>query len=169
MKHMQEREKEFLESYDLYVDELFRFAYFKVSQQEVAEDIVQDVFIDTWQYLVNDNKIENIRAFLYRAVRNKIINHYRKKKTGSLDRLFEEGFDVSDEKSGQDAIYMNVEKNHLLHLLEKVDQKYREPVILRHVEGLDIKEIAEIVSETENNVSVMIHRGMEQLKKLAHI
>jgi RNA polymerase sigma-70 factor (ECF subfamily) len=165
---MQEKERQFLESYDLYADALFRFAYFQVSDKETATDIIQDVFMETWKYLAAGGEIGNIRAFLYRAAKNRIIDHYRKHRSLSLDALEEEGLDIPDKKRGESA-NAEIEVSHLLRLFEKVEKKYREPVLLRYVEGLGVKEVADIIGETENNTSVLIHRGIEQLKQLAHI
>lgn len=165
---MQEKEKQFLESYDAHSDALFRFAYFQVSDREAAKDIIQDVFLETWKYLAGGRDILNIRAFLYRTTRNKVIDHYRRHKTDSLDALHEKGIDFKDERGGA-AEQSGVEFLHMLRLLEQVDEKYREPVLLRYVEGMGVKEVAEILGETENNTSVLIHRGIEKLKQLAHI
>jgi RNA polymerase sigma-70 factor (ECF subfamily) len=161
-------EQQFLEGYDLYADSIFRFAYFQVSDKEIAKDITQDVFMETWKYLVSGGEIENMRAFLYRTTRNRIIDHYRKHTSQSLDAIQEGGMDFKDERSGE-VSEAQMEALHMLRLLEQVDEKYREPVLLRYMEGLGIKEIAEISGESENNTSVLIHRGIEQLKKLAHL
>lgn len=165
---MQEKEKQFLEGYDAYSDALFRFAYFQVSDREVAKDIVQDVFMETWKCIADGGEIRNIRAYLYRVARNRIIDYYRKHKTQSLDVIYESRVDFGDE-IGTAAAETQMEASHMLRLLQKVEQKYREPVLLRYMEGLGTKEIAEILGETEGNTSVLVHRGLEQLKKLAHI
>jgi RNA polymerase sigma-70 factor (ECF subfamily) len=165
---MQDKEKQFLEGYDAYSDALFRFAYFQVSDREVAKDIVQDVFMETWKCVADGGEIQNMRAYLYRVARNRIIDHYRKHKTQSLDMIQENGVDFGDERGGV-AAEAQTEASHMLRLLDKVDQKYREPVLLRYMEGMEVKKVAEILGETEGNTSVLVHRGLEQLKKLAHI
>jgi RNA polymerase sigma-70 factor (ECF subfamily) len=165
---MKEEEKLFLESYDAYSDALFRFAYFQVSDRETAKDIVQDVFMETWKCVADGGEIRNMRAYLYRVARNRIIDHYRKHKAPSLDAIHETGVDFPDEK-GAATREAQIEATHMLRLLDKMDQKYREPVLLRYMEWMGTKEISEILGESESNVSVLIHRGLEQLKKLAHI
>jgi RNA polymerase sigma-70 factor (ECF subfamily) len=139
-----------------------------VSDREVAKDIVQDVFMETWKCIADGGDIQNIRAYLYRVARNRIIDHYRKHKSQSLDTFQESGVDFGDERGGIVA-EAQIEASHMLRLLDGVEQKYREPVLLRYVEGMGTKEVAEILGETESNTSVLIHRGLEQLKKLAHI
>jgi len=166
---MQEKERIFLDNYDAHADALFRFAYFQVSDKEIATDLVQDTFLETWNYLAkNEEGIENIKAFLYHVLRNKVIDHYRKHKTRSLDEITENGKDFPDDKTSA-VIEIQAEVSNTLRLLEKMDDKYKEPVLLRYIEGLGVKEIAGIIGETESNTSVLIHRGLEQLRNLAHI
>jgi len=165
---MQEKERQYLENYDAHADALFRFAFFQVSDHETAHDIVQDVFMETWNFLVKGGEVENFKAFLYRATRNRIIDHYRKHKNRSLEEMQEKGADFYDERNITNT-ENTAEMSHLLRLFEQVEEKYKEPVLLRYVEGLGVKEISSMLGESENNTSVLIHRGLEQLKKLAHI
>lgn len=81
--------KVFLEMYDGFSDELFRFCLSKVRNRDESLDIVQETFVKTWDYLRNGKTIEMTRPFLYRTARNIIIDRSRKKKTLSLDTLFE--------------------------------------------------------------------------------
>jgi len=52
-----------------------------------------------------------------------------------------------------------------MEVLNKLEEPYRQAVTLRYVDGLSPKEIAEIVGESTNNISVRINRGIEKLKK----
>ena len=86
-------EKEFLEAYEKYADALFRYCYFRLSDEEKAKDVVQDTFLKTWDYIAQGKSITEMSAFLYRVARNCIVDQYRKRKTTSLDRLQEKGFE----------------------------------------------------------------------------
>lgn len=166
MKKNQEQLQElFLEHYAANADGIFRFCYFKTSDREVSLEITQEVFTKTWDYLGSGNTIENFKAFLYRTARNTVIDYHRKKKNQSLDHLLEEGFDIPDTTTPkpQDVI----DAKGILALLETLDEKYREVLTLRYVQDLSIKEIALSINETENAVSVRIHRGLNQLQKIA--
>lgn len=157
-------EKTFLEAYDKHMDAIFRFCYFKLSHKEKAEEIAQESFMKTWEYLIQGKKIENIRAFVYRVAKNSIIDYYRKKKELSLDELHEQGFDVSREEHGR--LENIIDGNQAMEAIQKLNEKYREVVFLRYVNDASVKEIAQIVGETENAVSVRIHRGLKQLKEM---
>lgn len=161
-------EKLFLEHYEAYSDALFRFAYFQLSDREAAKDVVQDVFMNAWKYVVKGETVENMRAFLYASVRNRIIDRRRKKKEESLDRLAEEGFDAKDERAER-HIEQSAEAGRIFEIIGNMDPDTAEPLLLRFAEGLAVKEIAEIMGESENVISVRIHRGIKKLQKHARI
>ena len=87
----------FGELYNIYVDQIFRFIYFKVSRKEEAEDLTAEVFLKTWQYINEEKakKIDNLKAFLYQTARNSVIDFYRKK--NPTENLFIEQKNENDE------------------------------------------------------------------------
>ncbi len=167
MKEMNSKtEKVFMESYEEFSDAIFRYALFQTSNKQVALDISQDTFIKTWQYLQKGEEVENIRAFLYRVAKNLIIDYRRKKKSYSLDEMTEYGLDFQIEEDLLEKKEEEFERDRVLKTIQDVDDKYREILILRYVEEMSIKEIGEVMDKSQNHVSVMIHRGVEKLKKL---
>lgn len=154
--------------YDYYVERIFRFILFKVSSQEVAEDLTSEVFLKTWEYInTTKKKIENLNALLYKIARNTVVDYYRKKKQEAL-RTDEEIM-----KNIQDARNMEAETNERLELqalekhLMKLKDIYREVIILRFVEDFSISEIAEMLDRGKGNVRVLLHRALEALKEIA--
>lgn len=156
-------EKKFLKAYDDFADAIFRHCYFRVYDQERARDLMQDTFIKTWEYLARGNEIENLRAFLYRVANNLIIDNARKKKPVSLESMQEKGFQptAKDTPSAQTRI----DAKMTLALLARIDKKYRDIIIMRYIDELSPKEIADITGETQNNVSVRLHRALGMLRK----
>lgn len=154
----------YLEAFEAHNDAIFRFVLYQTSSREVALDITQDTFLKTWEYLQNGHTIDNIRAFLYRIAHNAIIDYRRKKKTDSLDNLIEQGFDYSDPLS--EGTLESAQFEDALRMLEHIDLEYRDLIVMRHVEGMSIKEIATITGQSENNISVKIHRGLEKVRTI---
>jgi len=157
-------EQEYLETYKQNADAVFRYCYLRVSDRDLAKDLAQEAFMKVWQYASQGKKILNVRAFIYTTAQNLIIDQYRKKKPSSLDNLMEQGFDVGVE-IGQ-SLMDKIDGEKALALLGSVPEKYRDAIYLQYVEGLSIKEIAEITSESENNISVRIHRGLQKLRSI---
>ncbi len=151
--------------YEEFADVLFRYSYFKLSDREKAKDVVQDTFIRFWEYIAADGEVENTKAFLYKIATNAIVDQYRKHKTLSLDSLAEDGYDPADTE-GHKKMLLSIDSALALELLNKIDSEDREIMLMRYVEGLSVKEIAEIMNERENTVSVKIHRALKELQEL---
>ena len=134
-----------------------------MSDREVAKDIVQDAFFKMWETLRLGRKIENERAFLFRIASNLVIDRYRKTKEYSLDNLTEQGFDAPDDPGI--PIETKIDADLAMEVLQDIPEKYREVVWLRMVEEWSVKDIAELSCETENAVSVRIHRGLKLWRK----
>lgn len=157
-------QNQFLETYKQNADAIFRYCLMRVSDRELARDISQDTFMKVWQYAGKGEKIANLKAFLFTTAKNLIIDQYRKKKATSLDNLMEQGFDVGTEIDGNMIDKLDGER--ALQLLGSIPEKYRDAIYMQYVEGLSVKEIAEISGETENNISVRIHRGLQKLRSI---
>lgn len=160
----------FIRAYDLYVDQLYRFIYFKVGSREEAEDLCSAVFLKTWHYILKNSlkDYKTLKALLYKISRNLIIDHYRKTKGQeniSLDQ--DQGIKIVDEK--QNLNYDMELKADILVLetkLPELKDEYREVIILRFINELSIKEIAEVLDKSRGNVRVLIYRSLNALKEL---
>ena len=158
-------EKQLINAYDELADALFRHCYFRVGDREKAKDLLQETFAKTWQYLAERGKIDNLRAFLYRVATNLIIDLFRKKRPEiSLEDLKERGFEIGS--NADKKLRNEVAGKEALLFLRKLKPEYREVIIMRYIDDLSLKEIAEILNDTENNVSVRIHRGLKQIREL---
>ena len=164
-KHNENLKNDFHEAYKLHADALFRFSFFKLSDREKAKDIVQDTFVRYWEYVAADGQVDNVKAFLYRIANNAIIDNHRKKKEISLDILEEDGFDPMDTESHH-TMARSLDSKRALELVNNLKDKEREVILLRYVEGLSVKEIAEVLDERENTVSVKIHRALKELQDM---
>lgn len=156
--------EDFVRAYEKYSDDLFRYCFYRVYDRERAKDLVQDTFIKTWQYLVEGNSIENLRAFLYRVAHNSIVDFSRKKREASLDQMKEKGFEGRVDV--REKYLQSADAAHILNIVQQLDEKYREVILLRYVNGLSVKEISRMVHESQANVYVRIHRGLKSIKKI---
>ncbi len=162
-------EERFLKAFDEYNDALFRHAFLRISNRERAIDIVHDTYTKVWSYIRGGYEIDNFRPFLYKVLNNLIIDEYRKRKEFSLDALLEvdgvdEGsFDELNE-STVEAMAATLDGKKAFDLLSELPEQYREVIIYRFVDQLGPREISELIEESENVVSVRIHRGLKMLR-----
>jgi len=163
-------EARFLKAFEEFNDALFRHAFLRVSNRQKAIDLVHDTFTKTWSYLRGGYAIDNFRTFLYKVLNNLIIDEYRRRKESSLDALLEiEGVDEGSfddlQEHTVEALAVTIDGKRAFELLEQLPDQYREVLILRFVDQLGPREIRELIEETENVVSVRIHRGLKQLRQ----
>lgn len=156
--------EQFMKAYDELSDAIFRHCYFRIGDHERAKDLMQDTFTKSWQYIIAGTEVKNLKAFLYRVANNLIIDEYRKKKELSLDGLMAEGFDQGFDNRGK--FENELDAKSVMKVVNMLDEKYREVVLMRYIDDLSPKEIAGIIGDSENNVSVKVHRGLKQLKEI---
>lgn len=167
-----DQEKAFLEAFDAYADALYRHGYFRISDHERARDLVADTFTRAWAYIVKGNEVEQWKPFLYRTLNHLIIDEYRKKRTESLDTILEvhevpEGAFEELVEGSLEELEMTLDAQRVPALLTEMPDQYREVIVMRYIDGLQPKEIADLLEESVNVVSVRIHRGMSWLQKRA--
>ncbi len=157
-------EQSFLAAYDSYSDAIFRYCYYRVFDREKAKDYVQEAYCRTWKYLSEGNKVENMRAFLYRTAGNIIIDESRKRKNTSLDQIMEKGFVPKvDYRAKTEEYFVNKD---ILEIIRSLDEKYRDVILMKYVDDLSTKEIALALSESQNNVYVRMSRGLEKVREI---
>src|SRR3989344_1709627 len=157
---------QFLAVYEASADGIFRFCLFRVFDREKARDLTQEAFMRTWRVLSAGKEIENLKAFVYKVARNLIIDDSRKKKEISLEQLLENNANLPI--SFEENMANKVDGKMILSTLEQLEPHYREVIILRFVEELTPSEIATVLGETPNAVSLRLNRAIKELRKLVN-
>lgn len=158
-------EKAFLAAYDAHADGLFRFLASKISDRDVARDLVQETFTKAWDYCAKGGAVEQWKPFLFRTAYNLIVDTYRKKKAVSLDALIDDdGFAIPDNDDVRNVD--RAEFRRVRIAIDSLDETYRDVVLLRFTEDLPPREIARVTGLTENVVSVRLHRAVKMLREL---
>lgn len=172
-KEFEEKREAIGRIYDIYAIRIFRFVYLKTSSRETAEDLTSETFLRCWKYIKDKDKensdgnfLKNDEAgpFIYRIARNLVIDFYRKKQFITIEIDQEVKNKISDEN--QDVfriISLKEDIEEIRKALRQINDDYREIVILRHIEGLNTKEIAEITKKSEGSVRILLHRAMKAL------
>jgi len=158
------KEQQFLKLYDELSEAIFRHCYFRIFNRETAKDLMQEAFKKTWEYLTDGGKIDSPKAFLYRVANNLVIDRSRKKESLSLDDLREAGFDPGAD--GRSKIENMVDGRALMNVLEKFDSADRQLILMRYIDDLTPKEMAAILNENENLISVRLHRALKKVREI---
>ena len=162
----------FIEAYDLYIEQIFRFIYFKVGDRDEAEDIASMVFLKCWNYIYEGNlgDYQTLKSLLYKIARNTIIDHYRKtqhRQNVSLDDIAQTTAAIDTEPSPEEQVATAFDFQKVMEeKLPQLKEEYREVIVLRFINELSIAEISSVIGKTNGNVRVMIHRALESLQQL---
>jgi RNA polymerase sigma-70 factor (ECF subfamily) len=158
---------EFIGAYDRWAESLFRFAYFRTPSKEVAQDLVSQTFLKTWDWMLRGNEVQNWRLFLYRTLRNLVIDYYRSKKSHEVVELSDYIKNTfADEFATPEKRNSNLEAKLILEEFSKLDSFSAEVLQLRYIEGLPVKDIAKLVGKTPNAVYVSIHRSLKKISEI---
>jgi len=161
----------FTEAYDLYIDKIYRFVYFKISDPVEAEDLTSSVFLKTWNY-VQQNSItdeKTLPALLYKIARNSVIDYYRKLSNENQISIEgeNEGVDIEDSKQDlKKKFELDSDMENLREKLNQLKDEYREIIVLKYVDELSNTEIAEILGKSKGNVRILSFRALNALKEL---
>lgn len=156
-------ETDFDHAYRVLADPLFRYCVFKVSDRDTALDLVHESFAKAWEYAERGKPIVDLKAFLYKTLRNRIVDHYRGKTHDSLDSLAEHGFDPEDTTPD---LVDQLDGARIIELIKTLPPDTRDVMFFRYVNELSFAEISALTGESVNTLTVRAHRGMQKLKEI---
>jgi RNA polymerase sigma-70 factor (ECF subfamily) len=157
--------QQFLAAYDSYADAIYRHCFYRVFSKPLAEELTQDTFMKTWQYLEGGKEVENLRAFLYRVANNLVIDYSRKKKEERLDLLLEKSADIEPTYDGRQDIETAELAKEVIDQMQFLKEDERQIISMRYIDQLELKEIADVLDITVNNVSVRLNRALKALRE----
>ncbi|MFH0840922.1 MAG: sigma-70 family RNA polymerase sigma factor [bacterium] len=136
---------------------------------EEAEDVLQEVFIKVYQNLNGFDPKLKFSSWIYRITHNQVISNYRKNKARPHGLLLEmeEGSleNIADEFNFIEKIEQKKLRENIIKVLDKMDLKYKEVLVLKFLEEKDYKEISDILKKPMGTVASMINRAKKQFQE----
>ena len=160
-----------------YRERLLKFIRSRVSAFEDAEDILSEVFYNFARMNGLANPVEQTAAWLYRAARNRIIDHYKKKRNipfslfaddgGGDDEDISDFIDIlaADENTPETETLRSFVWDEIKNALDELPQAQREIFIQTEFEGLPVKEIAEKTGVPVNTLLSRKHYAVKFLRE----
>jgi RNA polymerase sigma factor (sigma-70 family) len=150
--------------YDHYSKSLFAVIYGVVQQTEVAEDILQEVFVKIWQ---NVRSYESSKGRLYtwmlNIARNSAIDRTRSKDFGKQSKTTELTENVYSEKN---AVHSSINDIGLKKTLERLPEESRRLLELSYFQGYTQDEISKMLGIPLGTIKTRIRSTLLQLRKL---
>lgn len=159
-----------------YLDQLYGTALRMTRNPADAEDLVQDTYAKAFAAFRSYRQGTNLRAWLFRILRNTYINTYRKaqREPGSAPaeelsdaQLLEiDGRSPGGSKSAEIAALERLGDPEVIDAMAALPEDFRTAVFLADVEGFSYKEIADIMETPVGTVMSRVHRGRKTLRSL---
>ena len=156
-------EEAFLEAYNTSSEKLYKHIYFRVSDKELTEDILQQTYFKAWRYLLdNQRDFSHLRALFYKIAENLIIDHYRQGSKSAIST--EEILELASDENPENNTDTVLQQEKMLAALNCLGEESKQVITLKYMEGLSSKEISKITDKSVININVIVHRAMRQLK-----
>lgn len=151
-----------------YYDYLLHYGMQVVSDREPVEEAIQELFIHLMESPDRYGEITHVKAYLFKALRNRLLRHLRlagqrkNKETGWSDCI-DIGFSETDLMSREKEKFQTREL--LLEALNGLSWRQRETIYLRYYNGLNTKEIAEIMGMANQTVLNTLYQALKKIRK----
>ena len=137
--------------------ELYDFAVAKTHDRDVAEEIVQALFVNIWEKR-DQLLISNLRSYLFVSVRNRIIDHYK-------ERIFSDLNSASDTTAPDYPLFLDELEAAISEAMSQLPEKTRDIFLLNRFEGKSASEIADKLSLPSRTVEYHITQALRKLKE----
>ncbi len=149
--------------YDYYLPKIYRFVLIKVGQREEAEDITHLTFLKAWESIEGYSyRGYSFGSWLYRIARNSVADRYR----GSYPQVSLEEADEPESEEPRPGSDLDIKFDHnkIMAVLSKLGAIEQDVIIMRFVDDLAIREVAEAIGKSEGAVKLIQHRAIKKLK-----
>lgn len=154
----------FSKIYDNFIDQIYRYVFFRVNRDE-ALDLTETVFLKVWENIGSYGVGKNyLSSWIYRIAHNLIVDHYRlSKEIAPLE------ITVPDEKADNNPVAMTerqLSRSYLSKAISKLKKKYQQVIVLKYINELDNREIAQIMKKTEGSLRILKFRALKELRRV---
>lgn len=155
------------------IEALFRYNYrplclyalHYLQDADLAEDIVQESYAALWEKLQEGAHILNRKSYLYMMVRNRCLDHLRKKGIPTESLKPYDTYGIIDDDDAQER---SLTEAKLWTAIDSLPEKCREVFIMSKRDGLKYEEIAEELNLSVNTVRNQISKALKVLKEGVH-
>ncbi len=170
-QRLKRRDPELLDQLiEQYQFRLFRYLLHLTANRERAEDFFQETWLRVLERGHQYDGKWKFEAWLFATARNLVLDWHRRKKPQSIDSLAgpeeDASFDVKDDHSASplEQVLHAEQKSGVQQSLEKVPAIYREVLVLRFQEEMQLDEIAGVTGAPISTVKSRLYRGLEAMK-----
>lgn len=153
--------------YDRYVDVVYRFIYFRVNDQALAEDFTSETFLRGLRRIGSISyQGRDIGAWFVTIARNIVLDHIKSARY-RLEVSTSETREDADETPGPESAALSaLETERLMGAVRRLGEEQRECVMLRFIQGFSVSETAAVMGKNDGAVKALQHRAVRKLAEL---
>lgn len=150
--------------YDEYYERIYRYVYRYIGRVGTAEDLTANVFFRLLRAVRDGNSPRNnLSAWLYRVAHNLVVDSFRRTPPEELELVeWLESDEPDPALSAEQRLQLARVRSALCHLTEGQQQV----IVLKFFQGMDSREIAQVMGKSEGAVDALQHRGLRALRRL---
>ncbi len=159
----------FARLYDAYIERIYRYVYFRVADEQLAEDITSQVFLKVWEKL-DTYRVDSspFIAWLYRIAHNAVIDHYRTKKV-SIPLENVSPAEISHEDGIDEKLDLQIESQQLRDALKELTEEQQQVLILKFISQLSTTEIAQQLGKQPGAIRALQMRALQGLARYLNL
>ena len=138
--------------------QLYDFAFMKTHDANVAEEIIQDLFVTIWEKRTL-LQIANLRSYLFTSVRNRVIDHYKEKVFAELDN-------IEPPQAPEYSFFLEELEATMRDSIARLPVKTQRIFLLNRFEGHTVREISAELNLPERTVEYHITQALRIMKTL---
>lgn len=160
-------EESFAALYDLFINPLYRYVYFRCNGTD-PEDLLTTIFMKVWMNLKRYQfQDASFSAWVFRIAHNVVVDFYRaNQQNQTVQELDENHYDQRPENASSHVVTQRLHRELLKKALAKLQENYQQIIVLKYLNGLENREIAEILSRSENSLRILQYRALRALRKI---
>lgn len=140
------------------------FLFSIVSNMDIAEDIVIEVFVKLITKKPRYNGKSSFKTWIFAISRNLAIDYIRKNKKHESVSFEAADKEISSTETPEDFYFTNEQNRQLNESMQKLKHEYYSALWLMYFENLSVKEIARILNKSESNTKTLLSRARATLK-----
>ncbi len=159
----------FGELYDRYVDQVYRYVYYRVGSAQMAEDLTSETFLRALRRLSSFTwQGRDVGAWFVTIARNLIADHYKSSRYRlelTTDDVSESGARLTQE-GPENAVLEAMQNKVLLEAVKKLNAEQQECIVLRFLQGLSVAETALAMGKNDGAIKALQYRAIRSLGRL---
>lgn len=155
-----------------YEPKLMRYVMrISAATREDAEDLLQDIFVKVYRNLNDFDQNLKFSSWIYRISHNQVVSNWRKTAARPQVLKFEADEDFLKFIAADGDLASDVERRftgeEVRRMINSLDEKYKEVLVLKFLEGKDYREISDILQKPLGTVATLINRAKKQFRKIS--